>query len=74
MSKSDSFPKSFVVEQLLETLERIENDAKRALSETQEMTQSDPVDGYARASGYSKGMFHSISTTARIYRELYTNA
>jgi hypothetical protein len=71
---NNTLPESFIVQQLLETLERIEQEAAKALNITEEMTQSDPERGYVRASGYSKGMFHSILVTARVYREAYNNA
>jgi hypothetical protein len=70
-----SLPESFVIQQLLETLERIENQVSSALDETTRMTQPgcDKM-AYVRASGYSKGVLMNIKTTAEVYREVYANA
>jgi hypothetical protein len=66
---------SLIIQQLLETLERIELDATRALDETTQMTEDAPDElGYVRASGYSKGILSSIKITAQVNRKFFTNA
>lgn len=67
-------PESFIIQQLLEALESIEQRASQALDESSHMTEngSDEL-AYVRASGYSKGVLTIIKTTAQVYREHYTN-
>ena len=70
----NKLPDSFIVQQLLETLKRIEQDSQRTLAEIQSLRDGDPEFGYAKATGHAQGMLKSIIISANVNRTFYNNA
>jgi hypothetical protein len=71
MSKQPPLPDSFIIEQLIEFLDCVEQTAQESVSKLDEFINEDKDFGYCKATGYAQSRLEWMASRASSFRKIY---